>query len=73
MVDIRVGLIQPVQNNRHRSGNQQQTLPFKNKQKGRERRKNKLDRRQNVRDGFVVTLSTQSDRRKRPDRRKSQP
>lgn len=72
MVDISVGLIPPVQNNRQSSGNQQQPLPFKNRQKGRERRKNKLDRRQDVRDGFVVTLSTLSDRRRRPDRRKNQ-
>jgi len=72
MVDIRVGLIPPVQNNRHQNGNQQQALPNKNKQhKGKERRKNKLDRRQSVRDGVVVTLSTQSDRRKGPERRKN--
>ena len=71
MVDIRVGLIPPVQNNRQGSGNQQQSSSFKKNHKGRERRKNKLDRRQSVRDGYVVTLSTQSDQRKGSDRRKN--
>jgi hypothetical protein len=71
MVDIRIGLIPPVLNNQHSRGNQQRPLP---EQKSRpfikERRKKKADRRKSVRDGFVVTLSTQLDRRQIPDRRR---
>ena len=36
----------------------------------RDRRKNKVDRRQSVRDGVIVTLSTRKDRRSGKDRRK---
>lgn len=38
----------------------------------KERRKNKDDRRQNVRDGVIVSLSFKDDRRILPDRRKTE-
>ena len=72
MVDITIGIIPSVQSNQHNGGKDQRPLPKKKKKpNGRERRNNKTDRRQNVRDGYVVTLSTQSDRRHAPDRRKN--
>lgn len=37
----------------------------------KERRKNKRDRRQSIRDGFIVSLSFKDDRRVLPDRRKT--
>ncbi len=37
----------------------------------KERRKNKHDRRQNVRDGVIVSLSFKNERRVLPDRRKN--
>lgn len=36
-----------------------------------EKRRNRTDRRKSVRDGVVVTLSYQKDRRTRPDRRQT--
>jgi hypothetical protein len=36
----------------------------------RERRKNRVDRRKNVRGGVIVTLSSVKERRKQPERRK---
>jgi hypothetical protein len=36
----------------------------------KERRKNNHDRRQEIRDGVIVSLSTKNDRRVLPDRRK---
>ncbi len=36
----------------------------------RERRKNRADRRKEVRDGVLVSLSSQKDRRKRRERRR---
>ena len=37
----------------------------------KERRKNKQDRRKNVREGVIVSLSFKNDRRVLPDRRKT--
>lgn len=37
-----------------------------------EKRRNRTDRRKSVRDGVVVRLSYKNDRRKQPDRRKTQ-
>jgi len=37
----------------------------------KERRNNKRDRRQSIRDGFIVSLSFKNDRRVLPDRRKT--
>ncbi|MDL2275229.1 hypothetical protein LJC22_03780 [Desulfosarcina sp. OttesenSCG-928-G10] len=37
------------------------------------RRKNQVDRRQSVRDGITVTLSSRVERRKQPDRRRMIP
>lgn len=68
MVDIRVGLIPPVQNNQSQGDNSRRK-PL-DKRKLREKRKNKADRRQSVRDGVIVTLSGQPDRRQLPDRRR---
>ena len=69
MVDIKVGVIPPVQNNQDNSGQQRRT-PFK-KRNPRDRRRNKADRRRSVREGVFVTLSEQYDRRQTPDRRKA--
>jgi hypothetical protein len=47
--------------------------PFKKGEKKeffKERRKTKQDRRQGIRDGVIVSLSTKNDRRVLPDRRK---
>jgi hypothetical protein len=71
MVDIVFGAaIPPVQNNRHKRDDQHRPAPQKKKMV-KERRKNRVDRRQDVRDGIIVTLSNRPDRRRRPDRRKS--
>lgn len=69
MVDIMVGVVTPLQNNQSRNGGgQPQTFE---KKRAKERRKNKMDRRQGVRDGVWVTLSDSPERRRRPDRRKT--
>jgi hypothetical protein len=65
-MDIIIGRIQPAKEERSRR------KPFKKDGKKsflKERRKNKQDRRQNIRDGVIVTLSTKNDRRILPDRR----
>ena len=36
-----------------------------------DRRRNKVDRRQSIRDGVTVTLSSHTERRERPDRRQT--
>jgi hypothetical protein len=69
MVDIIIGTIVPVQNDPNKRNNPD--LTPRNKNRFREKRKKQSDRRQSVRDGIVVTLSNQVDRRKGPDRRKS--
>lgn len=69
MVDIRVGVVSPVQNKQSNSDKRRRT-PL-NKPKPKDRRKNKKDRRQSVRDGIIVTLSDQPERRQQPDRRRS--
>ena len=69
MVDIVVGVIPPVQSKSdQRNGKHQPTATARKKFK--EKRKNKRDRRQSVRDGIVVTLSYKAERRISPDRRK---
>jgi hypothetical protein len=69
MVDIMVGVVTPLQNNQSRNGGRQpQTFEKKNE---KERRKNRTDRRQSVRDGVWVTLSSCPERRQHPDRRKT--
>jgi hypothetical protein len=65
-MDIIIGRIQPAKEERSRK------KPFKKDGKKsflKERRKNKQDRRQSIRDGVIVTLSTKNDRRNLPDRR----
>jgi hypothetical protein len=70
MVDIVIGAaIPPVQNNPNRHENQRRQAPRK-KKIVKERRKNREDRRQSVRDGIIVTLSNHPDRRRALDRRK---
>ena len=71
MVDIIVGTISPVHNNASNRDDKRRPPPPK-KKKQRERRKNQVDRRQDVRDGVVVTLSIKSNRRKSPDRRRTE-
>lgn len=65
-MDIIIGRIQPAKEERSRK------KPFKKDGKKsflKERRKNNQDRRQSIRDGVIVTLSTKNDRRILPDRR----
>lgn len=69
MVDITVGTISPVHNQAGKREDRRHSDDSK-KGKRRERRRNQSDRRQGVREGIVVTLSTESNRRKIPDRRK---
>ena len=69
MVDIRVGVVSPVQNNQSNS-DKRRRAPLE-KRKLKNRRKNKTDRRRSVRDGIIVTLSGQPERRQQPDRRRS--
>ena len=67
MVDIVVGAIPPAHNNQSNSDNKRRQA---DKKKAREKRQNKNDRRREVRDGVIVTLSTKKDRRSLQDRRK---
>jgi len=69
MVDIIVGTVSPVHNQAGKRDDRGRSDPSK-KGKQRERRQNRSDRRRSVRDGIVVTLSTESNRRRTPDRRK---
>jgi hypothetical protein len=69
MVDIVVGVVTPLQNNQSRNGDRQ-PQEFE-KKKAKERRKTRTDRRQSVRDGVWVTLSSRPERRQRSDRRKT--
>ena len=72
MVDIVIGAaIPPVPNNPSKRDNQRRQAPQKKMLK--ERRKNREDRRQSIRSGVIVTLSTYPDRRKTRDRRKPAP
>ncbi len=69
-MDIIIGRIQSAKEERSRR------KPFKKDGKKsffKERRKNKQDRRQSIRDGVIVTLSTKNDRRILPDRRNNEP
>ena len=66
-MDIIIGRVQSAKEERSRK------KPFKNNGKKpffKERRRNKQDRRQGIRDGVIVSLSTKNDRRVLPDRRK---
>ncbi len=54
---------------KHMPGDTQKTITRKFK---RDRRKNKQDRRLSVREGVIVELSGENNKRKRKDRRKRQ-
>ena len=69
MVDIIVGAVPAVQNNQSKRDSQRRPLP--KKKVGKEKRKNRADRRQSVRSGVVVSLSKYPERRKENDRRKN--
>lgn len=56
-----------------RGSNKNTVLPGGKKGRLKEKRKNKHDRRQSVRDGFFVSLSFKNDRRVVRDRRKTNP
>ena len=56
-----------------RGSNKNTVLPGAKKVRLKEKRKNKHDRRQSVRDGFFVSLSFKNDRRVVRDRRKTNP
>jgi hypothetical protein len=67
-VDIVVGKIHPSK----KGGSNKNTVLLGDKRvRFKEKRKNKLDRRQSVRDGVFVSLSFKNDRRVIPDRRKA--
>ena len=53
---------------KHMPGDSQKTITRKFK---KDRRKNKSDRRQSVREGVIVELSSETNRRKAKDRRKN--
>ena len=67
-MDIVVGKIQSAKNRR---SNKNTVLSDGKKVGFKEKRKNKYDRRQSVRDGVFVSLSFKNDRRVIPDRRKA--
>lgn len=69
MVEIVAGVIAPVQNNQSQQDNPRRPS-FLRKRTPKDKRNNTSDRRQAVRDGIVVTLSTKVERRETPDRRK---
>jgi hypothetical protein len=69
MVEIVGGVIAPVQNNQSQQDNPRRP-PFPRKRTPKDKRNNVSDRRQAVRHGIVVTLSTKVERREEPDRRK---
>ncbi len=68
-MDIIIGKIKAAQKDPKTSSAAKNSISKKTVQ--RERRKNKQDRRKSVRDGVIVQLSTQKDRRSGRDRRKS--
>jgi hypothetical protein len=67
-LDIVVGKIDPAKKG---GSNKNSVLLGGKKVRFKEKRKNKHDRRQSVRDGFFVSLSFKNDRRVIPDRRKA--
>ena len=69
-MDIVVGKIHPA---KKRGSNKNTVLSGGKKVRFKENRKNKHDRRKNVRDGFFVSLSFKDDRRVVRDRRKTNP
>ena len=69
MISIRIGgAIPPVQNNPKKRDDSRRQAP--KKKSAKDRRKAKMDRRKNVRNGVVVTLSEYPNRRRGSDRRK---
>jgi len=66
-VDIVVGKIHPAKKG---GSNKNTVFSVGKKVRLKEKRKNKHDRRQSVRDGVFVSLSFKNDRRVVPDRRK---
>ena len=69
-MDIIVEKIHPA---KKRGSNKNTVLSQGKKVRFKEKRKNKHDRRQSVRDGFFVSLSFKDDRRVGRDRRKTNP
>ena len=70
MVDIVIGAaIPPLHNNPDRRDRRQKRAPQQNTIK--DRRKNKEDRRVEIRSGVIVTLSQHPERRRGKDRRKT--
>ena len=69
-MDIVVEKIHPA---KKRGSNKNTTLSGGKKVRFKEKRKNKHDRRQSVRDGIIVSLSFKNDRRVVRDRRKNNP
>lgn len=69
-MDIIVEKIHPA---KKRGSNKNSVLTGGKKFRFKEKRKNKHDRRQSVRDGFFVSLSFKDDRRVGRDRRKTNP
>ena len=69
-MDIVVGKIHSA---KKRGSNKNTALSGSKKVRSKEKRKNKHDRRQSVRDGIFVSLSFKNDRRVVRDRRKTNP
>ena len=67
-MDIVVGKIHPTKKG---GSNKDSVFSPRRKVRFKEKRKNKRDRRQSVRDGVFVSLSFKNDRRVTPDRRKA--
>ena len=67
-MDIVVGKIQSA---KKKGANKSSVFLNNNKMRIKERRKNKYDRRQSVREGIYVSLSIKNERRVLPDRRKA--
>jgi hypothetical protein len=67
-VDIVVGKIHPAKKG---GSNKNTVFSVGKKVRFKEKRRNKRDRRQSVRDGVFVSLSIKNDRRVIPDRRKA--
>jgi len=67
IMEITVGPVQPTRSD----GDPRRVAPAAKSGGGRDRRKRKRDRRKNVREGVIVSLSVREDRRRPGDRRRT--
>jgi hypothetical protein len=66
-------IVEKIHSAKKRGSNKNSVLTGGKKFRFKEKRKNKHDRRQSIRDGFFVSLSFKNDRRVVRDRRKTNP